>query len=478
MTKTINSKKIGIFDVQYRALTIGIILTLTTVAFEGLAITTIAPKLAQSLHGIHLYGWIFSAFLLSQIIGTMVMGQQIDKHGVFKSIISSFIIFVIGIIIAAVSFHMYMLIAGRAFQGFGAGALITCVYYSVTLSYPDSLRTKILAAFSIAFVLPALIGPYVAGLIAAYVSWRFVFWIVLPLIVLALSLTLPSFRNIPTKNTSAKKGSYKEIYAILLAIGTGLLLSGLGFISDWKGIALSVVGVIIMIQPLRKLLPAGTFLVKRGLPATIVSRGLYVACYFATESFVVLALTEVKGLSEELAGLIVAAGALSWSAAAWLQSQLDERDHGQGRKKRVIFGIGIMIVGVTLVITAIGFPGGGIAIALISQIITGFGVGLANPTTGAIALQHAQAGKEGEVSATIQFIDSFSIGLSIGLSGALIALSETFQWGIFTGVMMALSLQLCFVLLSLVTSFRITTQIHEVSHPLCDVKGSDVTASS
>ncbi|WP_240464320.1 MFS transporter [Paenibacillus apiarius] len=458
-------------------MTIGIILALTTVAFEGLAITTIAPKLAQSLHGIHLYGWIFSAFLLSQIIGTMVMGQQIDKHGAFKSIIASFIIFVIGIIIAALSIHMYMLIAGRAFQGFGAGALITCIYYSVTLSYPDSLRTKILAAFSIAFVLPALIGPYVAGLIAAYLSWRFVFWIVLPLIALALCLTLPSFRSIQTENRSAKKSNYKEIYAILLAFGTGLLLTGLGFISDWRGIALAAGGVIIMIQPLRKLLPEGTFSVKRGLPATIVSRGLYVACYFATESYVVLALTEVKGLSEELAGLIVAAGALSWSAAAWLQSQLDERDDGHGRKKRVIFGILIMIVGVTLVITAVGYAGGGIAIALISQIITGFGVGLANPTTGAIALQHARAGQEGEISATLQFIDSFSIGLSIGLSGALIALSETFQWGIFTGVMMALSLQLCFLLFSFMTSFRITTQIHEMPRPQHNVKDSDATAN-
>lgn len=147
-------------------------LILTTVAFEGLAITTIAPALAQSLEGIHLYGWIFSAFLLFQIIGSMVVGQHIDKHGLIASILVSFSIFVAGIIIAALSFHMYMLIAGRALQGFGAGALGTCVYYIVTVRYPDSLRTAILAAFSAAFVLPALIGPYIAGLISAYVSWR------------------------------------------------------------------------------------------------------------------------------------------------------------------------------------------------------------------------------------------------------------------------------------------------------------------
>ncbi|WP_227774819.1 MFS transporter [Paenibacillus sp. NAIST15-1] len=272
-------------------MTIGIILILSTVAFEGLAITTIAPTLAHSLQGIHLYGWIFSTFLLFQLIGTMVIGKQIDRHGVIASVLVSCSIFVIGIIIAALSFHMYMLIAGRALQGFGAGSLVTCVYYIVTVRYPDSLRTSILAAFSAAYVLPALIGPYVAGLISINLSWRFVFWLVLPLIVLALCMTLPSFRSIK---------------------------------------------------------------------------------------------------------------------------------------------------------------------------ITGFGVGLATPTIGAVALQLAEEGKEGEVSATLQFIDSFSIAVSIGISGALVALSESLQLGIFTGVMMALVLQLCFVVLSFVTSFRITMKAHSI----------------
>lgn len=313
--------KVGIFDAGYRALTIGIILAVTTVAFEGLAITTIAPDLAQHLKGISLYGWIFSAFLLSQILGTMVIGQQIGKIGVYRSFSLSIVLFVAGILIAATSVNMPMLIAGRAFQGFGAGAIVTCVYYSITLSYPDALRTKILAAFSSAYILPALIGPYIAGLLAEYVSWRFVFWLVLPLIALAVLLTLPSFRKLQADSAPVMKSGRKEGYALWLTIGTGLLLSGLGFISDWKGITLALIGLIVMVRPLRQLLPAGTFSAKKGLPATIVSRGLYVACYVATESYVVLALTEVKGLPADLAGLIVAAGALSWSAAAWLQSR-------------------------------------------------------------------------------------------------------------------------------------------------------------
>ncbi|PYE48069.1 MFS transporter [Paenibacillus barcinonensis] len=452
-------KTVGIFDRQYRAMTIGIMLVLTTSAFEGLAITTIAAKIAQDMQGLHLYGWIFSAFLLSQLVGTLVMGQQVDKQGVFNSMLVSFTVFVLGTIIAAASLNMYMLIGGRAFQGFGAGALITCVYACVTLYYPDSLRTQILAAFSMAFVLPSLIGPYFAGLIASYISWRFVFWIVIPLIAIALLLTYRSFRDLQRSQQvtgGARAIDSRTGQAILLAIGTGLLLTGLGMITNWQGIALSMGGLMIMIPLMHKLLPQGTFLVQAGLPATLVTRGLYVACYFATESFVILGLTELKGLSADTAGLLVAAGSLSWSGAAWLQARLDAKDRGEGRKRRVMLGIGTMIGGVMLVILALFLQDTGIMLILISQIIIGFGVGLANPTTAVIALQYAELGHEGKMSANLQFVDSFYVAMSIGVSGALVALAETMRWGISTGIFMVLMLQLLLVLLSFLSSLRIS----------------------
>ncbi|GIN87426.1 hypothetical protein J6TS2_38120 [Heyndrickxia sporothermodurans] len=118
-------------------------------------------------------------------------------------------------------------------------------------------------------------------------------------------------------------------------------------------------------------------------------------------------------------------------------------------------GISFMIIGVAAVMLAVGLPTGGIVFAVISQIFTGFGIGLAHSTTGANALQHANTGKEGEISASLQFTDSFSPGLSIGIGGAFIAISKTLQLGLLTGILLALSLQLLFVILSLAISFRI-----------------------
>ncbi|GBF77350.1 MFS transporter [Paenibacillus sp. 598K] len=445
----------GIFDTKYRALTIGIVLAVTTVAFEGLAVVTIAPSLAQKLNGLPLYGWIFSAFLLAQILGTMIIGARINKNGVFASFSLATLFFVIGIVLAATAVNMSTLIIGRVFQGFGGGGIITCVYFSITVGYPDELRTRILALFSGAYILPALIGPYLAGLITEHLSWRIVFWLVLPLIGLAVMLTLPTFRKFKVSANNSSHTNRKEGLAVLLTLGTGMLLAGLGFITDWKGMVLAVAGLLIMIHPLRKLLPQGTLLATRGLPATIASRGLFVACYNATESYVVLALTDVKKLPADMAGLIVAAGALSWSAAAWLQSVFDTKDQGTGRKKRVTIGIGFMIIGVVTVILAVGVSEGGIVLAVISQIFTGFGIGLAHPTTGAIALQHTKSGEEGEISSSLQFTDAFSPGVSIGIGGALIAVSQSLNLGLLTGILLALSLQLLFVLSSFVISFRI-----------------------
>jgi len=450
--------KASIFKAPYRALTIGIILAVTTVAFEGLAVTTIAPKLAQQLNGMQFYGWIFSAFLLAQIVGTMTMGQQIDKKGVFKPFVWGIGLFVVGIIVAAASINMLMLIGGRVFQGFGAGAIVTCVYYSITMCYPDHLRTKILAAFSSAYILPALIGPYVAGVVAEFVSWRFVFWFVLPLIALAVFLTLPSFRSIKPvaeQGSKSERPQRKEWQAVILAIGTGLLLGGLGIMSTWEGIVLIVAGIALMIYPLLILLPQGTLRLKRGFPSIIASRGLYFACYIAAESYIVLAFTTLKGYSADVAGLIIAGGSLAWSTGAWLQSKLDERDGGSGRVKRVITGIGIILTGIFLVVITIAMPGAGIVIAVISQMLAGFGMGLVNPTVAAIAMQQASKEKAGEVSSHLQFVDAFGPGLSIGIGGALIALSETFGWGLYTGIMMAISMQLLLLIVSFIASLRI-----------------------
>ncbi|NEW07725.1 MFS transporter [Paenibacillus sp. SYP-B3998] len=447
------SKAQSIFGPKYMALSIGIILAVMAVGFEGLAVTTVAPSIANDLNGISLYGWIFSAYLLAQIIGTLVVGRQIDRNGPALAFTVALLLFATGLIVAALSSHMYVLIGSRALQGLGAGAMMTCVYTAISLSYPDELRTKILGAFGTAYVLPSMIGPYVAGVIAQQLSWRFIFWGVLPFLLLAALLSLPVFRKLKTPDTRGGGTGFGATWlAILLAIGTGLFLSGLGMLPKPMGIILLVLGLLLMVQPLRKLLPSGTLALRKGLPSVLASRGLFFAAYVSTQNFLVLALTEIKGVAPDVAGLIVASAALSWCAATYVQSYWDTHDKGQGRYKRISIGVLLIAIGIAMLIWV---PAVNLVIAVIGQMITGIGIGLAHPTSGAVAFTSSDEEGAGKVSANLQFADSFTPGVVIGIGGAIIAISQATGLSMEIGIIGAMTFQFVLILVSLLASLRI-----------------------
>ncbi|MGG1658198.1 MFS transporter [Brevibacillus sp. NRS-1366] len=445
------SSEQSIFAPRYLALSIGIILAAMTIGFEGLAVTTVAPAIAGDLQGIHLFGWIFSAYLLAQIVGTLVIGRQIDRKGPAMLFSIAIVLFAVGLVVAAVATNMYVLIGSRALQGFGAGAMYTCIYTAISLSYPDELRAKILGALGTAYVLPSMLGPYVAGLIAQYWSWRFVFWGVLPFLLLAVLLSLPVFRKLKMPSSQAKSETSVVGLSVLLAIGTGLFLSGLGMLPKATGIILLVAGLVLMIQPLRKLLPTGTFTFRSGLASLIASRGLFFAAYVCTQNFLVLALTDTKGLAADRAGLVVASAALSWCIVAILQARWDAADQGRGRNKRIMIGILLMILGIGVMASV---PTLNIAMAVLGEIIAGIGIGLAHTTSGTVAFSLAKEGESGQVSGSLQFADSFTPGVAVGIGGAIIAMSQTAGMSMQYGITIAMAFNLALVLLSVVASAR------------------------
>ncbi|GIO07738.1 MFS transporter [Brevibacillus reuszeri] len=456
--------KESIWSTHYRALTIGIILVVTATAFEGLAVTTIAPGLSRELQGENLYGWIFSVYLLAQLIGTVITGQLVDKKGPAQPFITMIVLFALGIVVAAIAPNMPILLLGRMMQGFGAGALVNCVYTMITLRYPDSLRTQILAVFSSAYILPGLFGPYIAGVISEQLSWRYVFWLILPFIALSAILTTPAFRGLKP-NANAGNNNNRLFLPFFLALGTGIFLFGLGKMPTVYGIVLSVAGLVALIIPLYKLMPKGTLVARVGLPAIIASRGLFVSAYYGTQTYLVLGLTSVLGMSADKAGLAVASAAISWSLAANIQAKWDAADLGVGRKKRVVTGLFIMLIGVAFSVPLTFIPNDlyGVTLAIFSQIIMGFGIGLAHPTSGAIAFSLAKPGEEGKVSAEISVADTFTPAIGIGLGGAIITVMTTFGFSLSMGITVSLLLQVLTVMISLAAATKLAAQPIQVS---------------
>jgi len=189
-----------------RPLTLGLVLTITLVASEALAVATAMPIVAGDLGGLELYGWVFSAFFLGTLIGISVVGGLIDERGMVLPFVGGLVLFAIGLLICGLAPTMETVVVGRFIQGLGAGAVPPVAYVAIGRSMPDRLRPQMFATLSAAWVLPGVFGPVVAGFVAEIWHWRLVFLGLLPLIAIAGSIALGALRAIPVQPGATANG--------------------------------------------------------------------------------------------------------------------------------------------------------------------------------------------------------------------------------------------------------------------------------
>jgi hypothetical protein len=200
-------------------------------------------------------------------------------------------------------------------------------------------------------VLPALIGPALAGVVAELATWRLVFLSILVPVMAGAVLLVPALRKLPAAAAQGA-GRRRLLNALQLAAGAGLVLWAAGMTSILVGLPLGLVGIGLSAPALRALLPVGTFLGRPGLPAAVGVRGLLAFGFFGCEALIPLGLSTERGLPPSLVGLSLTAGALTWVAGSWFQDRAEARGHG-GRGLRVRIGLGLVLVataGVAVVI--------------------------------------------------------------------------------------------------------------------------------
>ena len=186
----------GLWTRERRTLTVGLVLTITLVAFEALAVSTVMPTVARELHGIELYGWVFTAFVLGSLIGIVVSGGLIDRRGLGQPFALGLALFAIGLVVGGLAPSMGVLIGARAVQGLGAGSIPPIAYVAIGRSLPERLRAQMFATLSTAWVLPGVLGPAIAGAVGDTFGWRVVFLGLLPLIGVAGAISYPAVRRI------------------------------------------------------------------------------------------------------------------------------------------------------------------------------------------------------------------------------------------------------------------------------------------
>ncbi|WP_449066230.1 MFS transporter [Planomonospora algeriensis] len=184
-----------IFGPRYRTATLGILLVVTLIAFEGMSIGAIMPDVSEDLDALDLYGMSFSAFLIAGLFANVAAGLWSDRRGHAVPFLLGVALFVTGMVMAGAAGSKEVFIAARAVQGLGGGAVIVAIYVMIVRVYPPEARPRVFAGLSSAWVLPALVGPGLGGFIADTAGWRWVFYGIVPLVVPALVMLLPALRG-------------------------------------------------------------------------------------------------------------------------------------------------------------------------------------------------------------------------------------------------------------------------------------------
>jgi len=405
----------GVFDRAHRLTTAGLLMLVTFVAFESMAVATAMPTAVAELQGLAWYGWPFSAFLVASVVGMVVGGDVGDRRGPRTALLSGVGVFAAGLLAAGLSGDMALFVAARAVQGVGGGIIAVSLYVVAGQAYEPALRPKLFGAISAAWVVPALVGPLVAGLLTAHLTWRLVFLGLLPLIVVGLALVLPALRHLAVPAHAVAPDPRRRWWAVLAGLGIALLQYA-GQRLDLIALAVAVAGIALLAVGLRALLPAGTVRARPGLPAVVAARGLLAGAFFGMDALLPLAMTQLHGYGPAGAGFPLTAGALGWAAA----SQLQGRRPDVGRV--VLLRIGFVLLAAGLAATAvIAVPGIGGWPAYLSWAVAGLGMGLGMPSVGVLLLDQSAEHRRGADSAAFQIADVTGSALTVGVVGVLVA---------------------------------------------------------
>ncbi|MFD9031923.1 MFS transporter [Streptomyces sp. NPDC059567] len=429
----------SVFSGPYRALTLGVILSVSMVAFESLGVATVLPDIARKLDGLGAYGWGLSALMLANIIGTVLGGRSADRSGPWRPMAVGLAVFAVGCAVAGAATSWPLFLLGRFTQGLGVGAVMAMAYTVIGLAYPEHLRARMFALLSSAWTIPSLIGPVVAGTLSDLTDWRAVFLLMLPLIAIAAVLTLPGLAKLSRSRSTAGTADagtpapaalpwWKSplANAVVLTVGTGLLLQALLLKNIPLLVVLALLGVAIAVPALRQVTPEGTLSARAGLGAGIVIRGLLCGVYFGSEAFLPLGLQELRGSSATEAGLGLSAGAITWVLGSAWQAKRDGGSKG-GRTGGVALGFVVLLVGVAVMALAILTESVPAWIAVLGWAIGGIGMGVAFNAATTDTLEQAPAERQGEVSGALQLAQTLATGLIAGLGGAAIAIAQHYD---------------------------------------------------
>jgi MFS family permease len=281
----------------------------------------------------------------------------------------------------------------------------------VGLVFPTVLQPAVFASFAAAWVLPSLFGPALAALVAHVAGWRWVFLGTVLLVGAAALLITPALSGLGRRDEGDPATRGRLAWAVCGAAAV-LALELLGSSGGVAGV-LALLSFGLVVASLRRLLPAGTLVGRRGLPAVIGTRGLMSAAFFCSEAFIVFVLQDHWGLTPGRAGLALTCVGVTWAAASQVQARLGARlSHVTAMR----WGAGLVLAGTValgLVVALHAHP----ALATASYVLAGAGMGLGYPRTSVAMLDASTDRDRGSNSSALTVADSLGAALALSVAG-------------------------------------------------------------
>ncbi len=401
----------------HKALTVaGLVLALAMAALEATVVATAMPTVTGDLGGIQYYSWVTNAYLITSAITVPMFGKLADLHGRKPVLLAGIAIFLLGSAASGAAQSMPALIAFRAVQGLGAGAMQPMPLTILGDIFGIEERSKLQGLFGAAWGFFGLVGPLIGGVIVENVSWRWVFYMNLPFGLAAAGLVATALHE----RVERKKRRLDFAGAFLLAcFVTSLLVaaSGVHGTAKWASILATVVllGAFLIVEHRAEepLLPLSLF-TRRVIALSSAIGAIIGGAMIAILTYVPLFIQGVRGGTPTQAGSSITPMLITWPIASTLGGRLIPK---VGFRALVRFGMACTAVAaVALPLVAERGP---FALRLVTALF-GLGMGFAN-TALIIAVQTSVGWEQrGVATASTMFFRTIGGAVAVGVMGGVI----------------------------------------------------------
>lgn len=417
----------GLFSRTYASTTASFAAVMFLTGLAALAVVPTLPTAARDLDGVSLYPLVAGCFVAASLLGGVLGGHWADRAGAHRPLAAGLVLAVVTLLVSGASVSVWQLAAGRFLDGLAGGMVAVSINTAIGQAYPDQLRPRVLALMSACWIVPSLVGPPLAGLVAEWWSWRVVFLGLATLTLLPALVVLTMLRRSPWSPPTTPQATVpsedptgnpprRTALAVAAAVSLGAALGQYG-VSGWdvRHLLFTAGGLALLVTCAPRLLPPGTRHAARGLPATVLLCGMGSGVFFTLEAFVPLLLVTDRDVPPVAIGLVFTGAAVAWAASSWVQSRLLD-----GRPRHHLVVAGAVVLAAAVVIAGIGtLPATPAATAASSMVVAAVGMGLLAPSLTVLSLRHSPPGRQGYASSAMQTTQNLGQTTVLGAASAL-----------------------------------------------------------